>query len=493
MTTWHNDVQRTGQNQKETTLNLSNVNSSSFGKVNFLKTDGKVDAMPLYLSDLTVMGKKRNVVFVASEHGTVYAFDADTGSQLWTVTTLAPGETPSGDHGCGQISPEIGITSTPVIDRSMGQNGIIYVVGMSKDPTGKYHQRLHALDVTTGAELLGGPTGITATYPNANGTLTFNAGSYAERAALLLLNGNIYTGWTSHCDQGDYNGWVLAYSASTLKQSAVLNLTPNGSEGSIWMSGAGMAADSSNNIYFLDANGTFDTNLDANGFPKNKNFGNAFIKLSTSVGLSVADYFETFNTVQQSNADEDLGSGGALIIPDQTDSSGNIQKLVVGAGKDGNIYLLNRENMGKYNPSKNNIYQELSNLLGAGEFAAPAYFNGTLYYGAVGQKLKAIPFHASKLTTSPSSETANNFKYPGTTPSISADGNSNAIVWAVENIEPAVLHAYSAADLGKELYNSSQSGSRDQFAHNKFITPMIAGGKVFVGTPTGVVVFGLLK
>jgi hypothetical protein len=483
-------VQRTGQNLNETTLNLSNVNSSSFGKVNFLQTDGKVDAMPLYLSNLTVQGQKRNVVFVASEHGSVYAYDADTESQLWVASTLGPGETPSDDRGCNQISPEIGITSTPVIDRSAGANGTIYVVGMSKDSSGNYHQRLHALDVTTGAELFGGPTEITATYPNASGQLTFNPGLYAERAALLLLNGTIYTAYTSHCDQGNYNGWIIAYNASTLKQSAVLNLTPNGSEGSIWMSGAGMAADSSN-IYFLDANGTFDTNLDANGLPINKDYGNAFIKLSTSGGLSVADYFAIFNTVQLSDIDEDLGSGGALVVPDQTDSSGNTQHLVVGAGKDANIYLLSRDNMGKFNPGQNNIYQQVS--LGAGVFGGPAYFNGTLYYGPVGSTLKAIPFNAAKLATTPSSQTATQFTFPGTTPGISANGNSNAIIWAVENTSPAVLHAYDATNLAKELYNSNQAGSRDQFANNKFITPMIAGGKVFVGTPSGVVVFGLLK
>jgi outer membrane protein assembly factor BamB len=490
---WHDDLQRTGQNLDETTLNLLNVNSTSFGKVNFLNTDGRVDAMPLYLSGLTVQGQKRNVVFVVSEHGSVYAFDADTGTQLWVVSTLGAGESPSGNHGCSQITPEIGITSTPVIDRSAGPNGTIYVVGMSQDASGKYHHRLHAVDVTTGAELLGGPTEITATYPNASGGLTFDPSPYAERAALLLLNGTIYTGWTSHCDQGTYNGWVIAYNASTLKQSSVLNLTPNGSEGSIWMSGAGLAADSGGNIYFLDANGTFDTSLDTSGFPINRDFGNGFMKLSTAGGLGVADYFETSNTVQQSNADEDFGSGGALVLPDLIDSSGRTQHLVVGAGKDANIYLLNRDNMGKFNPSKNNIYQEVSNLLGAGVFSAPAYFNGTLYYGPVGQPLKAIPIQSAQLTTSPSSLTTNAFTYPGTTPSISANANANAIVWAVENTSPAVLHAYDATNLRKELYNSNQAGSRDQFANNKFITPMIAGGKVFVGTPTGVAVFGVLK
>jgi hypothetical protein len=260
------------------------------------------------------------------------------------------------------------------------------------------------------------------------------------------------------------------------------------------MSGAGMAADAVGYIYFLDANGTFDTTLDANGFPGNHDFGNGFLKLSTMGTLAVSDYFVTFDTTQQSNEDADLGSGGALVLPDQTDSSGQKRQLVVGAGKDGNIYLLDRNNMGKFDPGKNNIYQQISNALGGGEFGSPAYFNGTLYYGSVGQTLQAFPFQSAMLATSPTSQSAVKFTYPGTTPSISANGASGGIVWAVENSNPAVLHAYDAADLSHELYNSNQEGTRDSFgAGNKFITPMIAGGKVFVGTPNGVAVFGVLK
>lgn len=322
----------------------------------------------------------------------------------------------------------------------------------------------------------------------------FDPGQYAERAALLLLNGIIYTAWTSHCDYSPYQGWIIGYDASTLKRSSVLNLTPNGSEGSIWMSGAGMAADASGNIYFLDANGTFDTTLDSNGFPSNNDFGNAFLKVSTSGTLAVTDYFATFDTAQQSQADSDLGSGGALVLPDQTDSSGQKRLLVVGAGKDGNVYVLDRNNMGKFDTSKNNIYQQLSNVLGGGVFGAPAYFNGTLYYGAVGQTLKAFPVQSTVLASSPSSQSSMKFTYPGTTPSVSANGASGGIVWAVENGASAVLHAFDVVDLSHELYNSNQAGMRDSFgARNKFITPMIAGGKVFVGTPNGVAVFGLLK
>jgi hypothetical protein len=260
------------------------------------------------------------------------------------------------------------------------------------------------------------------------------------------------------------------------------------------MSGAGMAADASGNIYFLDANGTFDTTQDSNGFPTNNDFGNAFLKVSTSGTLAVTDYFSTFDTAQQSQADSDLGSGGALILPDQTDSSGQKRQLVVGAGKDGNVYVLDRNNMGKFDPSKNNIYQQLSNALGGGVFGAPAYFNGTLYYGAVGQTLKAFPVQLAVLASSPLSQSSMKFTYPGTTPSVSANGASRGIVWAVENGASAVLHAFDVVDLSHEFYNSNQAGMRDSFgAGNKFITPVIAGGKVFVGTPNGVAVFGLLK
>ena len=497
--TYHNDNTRTGQNLNETLLTLSNVNSTNFGKLGFLSVDGKVDAQPLYVSNLTVAGSPHNVVFIVTEHDSVYAFDADTLAQLWKVTVLGSGETTSDDHGCGQVTPEIGITSTPVIDLSAGPNGTIFVVAMSKDNFGNYHQRLHALDVTTGAELSGSPKEIQAIYPTAGGgTTTFAPGQYKERAGLLLLNGVVYTSWASHCDIAPYSGWVIGYGESTLQQASVFNFTPNGSEGSVWMSGAGPAADSLGNIYFLAANGTFDTSLNANGFPVNGDYGNAFMKLSTSGNsLSVADYFTMHNTVAESNADQDLGSGGALLLPDLTDSLGNTWHLSVGAGKDSIIYVVNRDSMGKFNPTSDNIYQEISaNGLagGSGVYAMPAYFNGTLYYGAVNDSLKAFTIANARVVTPPSSNTASTFAYPGTTPSISANGTSNGIVWAVQNSGgTAILHAYDATNLANELYNSNQAGTRDQFSDNKFITPMVANGKVFVGTPTGAIVFGLLS
>jgi outer membrane protein assembly factor BamB len=497
--TYKNDLSRSGQNLSESTLTPANVTASSFGLLRKLPVDGKVDAQPLYVSRLSVSGSAHNVVFAATEHDSVYAFDADSGSTLWHVSLLAAGETLSDSHGCGQVIPEIGVTSTPVIDRSAGAHGILYVVAMSKDSSGNYHQRLHALDLATGAELLNGPVEITASYPTAaGGASMFSPGQYEERAALLLLNGTIYTSWTSHCDYAAYFGWIIAYSASTLSRTAVLNVAPNsgGVGPAIWMSGGGPAADSAGNIYLLTANGAFETTMDANGFPSAQDYGNSFLKISTAGGsLSVADYFTMYNEVAESSADQDLGSGGEMLLPDLTDSTNTVRHLAIGAGKDGNIYIVNRDSMGKFSPSGNGqIWQQVSGALTSSIFATPAYFNRTVYYGDVGATLKAFAVSNAKLAATPQSQSAAHFVFPGTAPSVSANGTSNAIVWAHENTDPAVLHAYDAANLAHEFYNSSQAaGNRDQFGTgNKFITPTVADGKVFVGTTAGVAVFGLL-
>ena len=499
---WHNDNLRTGRNPSETALTLKNVNSATFGKLFVLSTDGLVDAEPLYVPSLTVNGATHNVVYVASEHGSVYAFDADNGATLWQVTALGSGETSSDNRGCGQVTPEIGVTSTPVIDLSAGAHGTIYLVAMSKDSSGNYHQRLHALDITTGTEEFGGPVEVAAKYPgtgdnSVGGFVVFDPKQYKERAALLLLNHIVYTSWASHCDDRPYTGWIISYNETTLAQKSVLNVTPNGNEGAIWAAGAGLAADPSGNIYFLDANGTFDTTLDKDGFPVSGDYGNAIMKLSTKKGqLAVADYFNMNNTVAESDKDEDLGSGGAMVIPNIKDSGGAIHQLVVGAGKDANIYLADRTNMGKFNPNNNSqLYQEVTGGLSGGVYSAPAYTTDRIYYGAVGDHIKAFAFNSSaKLNSTPQSQTGTSFGFPGATPSISGSAKADLILWATENTSPAVLHAYNASNLAVELYNSNQaSGGRDQFGNgNKFITPMIANGKVYVGTQTGVGVFGLL-
>jgi hypothetical protein len=498
VTTYKNDVLRTGQNTTESVLTTANVTSATFGLLRTLAVDGKVDAQPLYLSKLTVAGASHNVVFVATENNSVYAFDSDTGATVWQVSLTASGETTSDIHSCSQVTPQIGITSTPVIDRSAGAHGTVFAVAMTKDAAGNYHQRLHALDVTSGAEMTGSPKEITATYL----ATSFAPGQYEERAALLLANGTIYTSWTSHCDDAPYGGWVMAYSESTLAQTGVLNVAP-GASGSgyssqgpaIWMSGGGPAADTTGNVYVLTGNGRFETTLDANGFPSAGDYGNSFVKISTSGGvLAVADYFALKNGVTESGNDQDLGSGGIMLLPDLTDANDTLHHLAVGAGKDGNLYVVSRDSLGKFTATANNIWQELDGALPGGIWSTPAYFNGAVYYGTSGGTLKAFSVTNAQLSGSAVSQSATQFTYPGTSPVASANGTTNGIIWAYENATPAVLHAYDATNLIHELYNSNQAANgRDQFgAGNKFIAPTVADGKVFAASTTGVGVFGLL-
>jgi hypothetical protein len=495
--TYKYDASRSGSNPTESVLTTSNVNSTSFGLLRFLPADGKVDAQPLYLAALSVNGATHNVVYVASENDTVYAYDADSGALLWQVSLLGAGEQASDAvYGCTQVTPSIGVTSTPVIDRAAGAHGTMFVVSMSRSSAdSSYHQRLHALDVTTGAELLNGPVDISASYPVTGGSTSFDPQAYEERAALLLSQGTVYTSWTSHCDVAPYSGWVIAYSEATLARTQVFNAAPNSGGGgpAIWMAGGGPAADSAGNVYLLTANGAFEPNLDANGFPSQQDYGNSFLKLTSSgTSLTVADYFAMSNEVDESTADQDLGSGGILLLPDLTDSGGTTRHLAVGAGKDGNLYVVNRDSLGKFSSTGNNIWQQLTDALPGGIWSTPAYFNQTLYYGPNGGHLIAFNMVDAKLNAGTQSSAS--FAFPGSAPAVSANGTSNGIVWAHENSNPAVLHAYDAGNLTHELYNSSQAANgRDQYgAGNKFITPVVADGKVFVGATNGVAVYGLL-
>jgi len=493
---------RTGQNLTETVLTPGNVTSSTFGLLHLLAADGVVDAAPLVASNLTINAASHNVVYVATENDSVYAYDADSGLLLKQVSLLGTGETASDDRGCSTYAPEIGITSTPVIDRSAGPNGTIFVVAMSKDSGGTYYQRLHALDLVTLADRIA-PVVIQATYPGtaygAGGQVAFVPGQYTERGALLLTQGQIVTVWASHCDDGEYNGWIIAYSESALTQTQALNLTPNGNQGAIW-DVAGVAADSTGALYTLLGNGLFDTTLTSGNFPNQQDYGNAAVKLSLTSGtLAVTDYFTMWDTTSESTGDIDLGSGSPLLLPDQADSTGTTRHLMLAAGKDTNLYLLDRDNMGKYNGNvsgSDTIYQELDGALSAGLYSAPVYFNGSIYFADVGGTLKQYALGAARLPSTPTSKSSASFAYPGASPSISANGSSNAIVWAVRSnsSSAAVLHAYNPANLLVEYYNSTQAaGSRDAFGNgNKFITPVVANGKVFVGTPSGVAVFGLL-
>ena len=498
--TYHFDNLRTGQNVNEMTLTPANVRQATFGKLGEFPVDGLVDAQPLLLSGLVIPGKgNKNVLYAVTEHDSIYAFDADSisstgGTVLWQTTALLSAETTSDDRGCAQVTPEIGITSTPVIDRS---RNAIYLIAMSKDGNGNYYQRLHALDLTTGKERFGGPATIQATYPgtgenSSNGKLVFDPKQYKERPGLLQIGGTIYTMWSSHCDFRPYTSWIMAYSADTLAQVSVLNLVPNGSDGAIWMAGAAPAADAGGNIYTILGNGDFDTTLNVQGFPSNNNCGNCYVKITSTLPLTLLDYFTPLNTVSESNGDVDFGSGGPLLLPDIVDGTGKTRHLAIGSGKDANIYVLDRDNMGKFNGGADNIYQLITGQLSGGVYSKPSYFNGTVYYGAVNDTIKAFPVTNGLLATSPSSHSAHSFAYPGATPSISASGTANGIVWVVENVSRAVLHAYDATNLSNEFYNSSQAANgRDQFSSNKFIAPMIANGRVYVGTSRSVAVFGL--
>jgi outer membrane protein assembly factor BamB len=491
---WHNDPARTGVNPNERELTPSNVNATDFGKLFEIPVDGQVFAQPLYLSGIEIPGQgMHNIVYIATEHDSVYACDADDGTVLWHVMLLKAGETSSDNFGC-LIMAEIGITATPVID-----NGVIYVQAMSKDGSGNYFQRLHALDIFTGSELVGGPVDIAASYPGGGGETVFDPKQQFDRAGLVLQDGVIYTTWSSFCDREPYNGWVICYD-TTLRQVRVLNLTPNGTEGSIWASGAAPAVDSNGHLFVATANGTFDTSLDANGFPMFHDFGGCFVNLGvgTDGALSVTDYFAPFNTVEESAGDLDLGSGGTILLPDMNDASGQTRHLGLGAGKDGHIYIFDRDNMGKFNPDSNaNVYQDVVDVFANECYSTPAFFNGRLYYGVWAETLKSFQFVNGLLDPVPVSMGPTIFGYPGATPAISADGTSNGIVWAAEKATTtmAILHAYEAQDVSNEIYNSNQAADgRDQFGTgNKFVVPAIANGKVYVGTEGGAGVFGLFN
>jgi Immunoglobulin domain len=342
VTTYHYDNLRTGQNTKETILTTTNANQSKFGKIGSFSVDGHVDAQPVYLSNVEIPNKgTKNVLYVVTEHDSVYAFDADsvngsTSTVLWQSSMLASGESTSDDRGCSQVTPEIGITSTPVIDRT---RNAIYLVAVSKTSGGSYVHRIHALDLTTGNELFSGPTTITASYPgsganSSNGNVVFDPKQYNERPGLLQIGGTIYTTWGSHCDAGAYTSWVMSCNADTLKQTSVVNMVPNGNEGGIWMAGTAPAADASGNIYFIIGNGDFGTALDSNGFPANRNCGNCFAKISSTAPMALTVYFTPLNTVAESNAVTDFGSGGPLLLPDLVDAGGVTRHLAIGSGKD---------------------------------------------------------------------------------------------------------------------------------------------------------------
>jgi hypothetical protein len=493
MLTWHNDVARTGHNVNETVLTLANVNSKTFGKLFSFPVDGQIFAQPLYVYNVAIAGKGTyNVVYVATENDSVYAFDADGVSQtaLWHDSFIDPSKgitpIPCGDTGavpCPFASNLVGITGTPVIDSS---GGTLYVVAATKE-NGKYVNRLHALDITSGAEKFGGPVQIEASVKgtgagNVRGIVSFNALHQSQRPGLLLLNGIVYIGWASFGDVPPFHGWLLGYNATSLTQVAVFNSTPNGSDGGVWQSGGGLSADPAGNIYGITGNGTFDVNRGGS------DWGDSFLKFDGS--LAVQDYFTPFDQFKLSKNDLDLGSGAGLLLPPQ---KGKFPDEIVSAGKEGFIYVVNRSNMGKFNSQKNNVIQTVRGSVN-GYWSTAAYWSNTLYFAGQQDFLSQYTLTKGLLSSSPVSHTLDKF---GTTPSISANRLSNAIVWAVQpnaQVRPAILHAYDGTKVARELYNSQQAGQRDVLGFGiTFCVPTIMNGKVYVGTSTELDVLGLLQ
>jgi len=489
------DSGRTGQNLAETILSPANVNSSTFGKIKSYSLDGSTYTQPLYVPNLSIPGQGTfNVVFVATEHDSVYAFDADAvqSSPLWKQSFIDPANgittVPQGDVG-STIFPEIGITGTPVIDLS---TQTMYLVALTKE-NGNYVQRLHALDITTGQEKLGGPVDIQASVPgigsgtDGNGNVAFQPKIELQRAGLLLLNGVIYIAWGSHGDNGPYHGWVIAYKASDLSQVAVWNATPDGKAGAIWQSGAGLSADSNGTVYAVTGNGTFDASLGGTAYSDSV----VALKLNGST-LSVSDYFAPFNQAMLSTDDSDVGSSGLTLIPGT--------RLGTTAGKDGSIYLVNLDNLGQFNAVDNSqIVQYLAFAIGTAaednNFSSATFFNGNVYY--IGQTEPAFQYQliGGLLSVSPVTESANKFGHRGAQPVVSANGNANAIMWAIEYLQGAngVLHAYDANNLATELYNSNQAGQRDIFGTGvRFSVPTVINGKVYVPAKSQLAVFGNL-
>lgn len=495
--TYHNDAARTGQDLSETNLTLANVNTNTFGLLFSQSVDGQIYGQPLYVSNVAITNKgTHNTVFVVTEHDSVYAFDADnnTGSNaspLWHVSFINPvvGITtvPNQDVNSLDLVPEIGITSTPVIDPT---SKTIYVEAKTKETSGNtvnYVHRLHALDLGSGMEKFGGPVVIDPVINGVGidndgaGHVPFNSLRQLNRPGLLLANGVVYAAFSSHGDNEPYHGWVIGYNASTLQLQGVFNVTPNGSEGGIWEANDGPAADTSGYIYVSTGNGTFDGTT-------NSDYGDSFLKLKPlGTNVILIDYFTPYNQAALSSSDMDLASGGLVLLPDAAGNSTH-QHLLVGAGKQGVMYLVDRDNLGHFNSSNNNQIVQSIPLTSC--FSTPAYFNGMLFYIGNGGTPQAYSCSGGLLGTNPLSFNTNVFGYPGASPSISANGTNNGILWAIQNGTPAILHAYNATNLANELYNSRQSPCDELGTAVKFSVPTIANGKVYVGTAAALAVFG---
>jgi hypothetical protein len=488
---YHNDNGRTGQNLTETVLTTGNVNSNQFGKLFVLPVDGQIYAEPLYVQGVSVAGQgTHNVVFAATQNDSVFAFDADglQTTPLWQISLLpAGGQTLSTSDigGCANISPQVGITSTPVIDPA---TNIMYVVARSKivaNGTTTYYQYLHAIEINSGIEVNGGPVQIQATINANNGPVSFNPQTQNQRAGLFVENGVVYIAWASHCDIQPYHGWLMGYQESNLQQVAVYNSTPNGQQAGIWQSGAAPAVDEYGYIYLMNGNGTTDV------MTGGTDYGEGLMKLNPG-NLTIDDYFVPSNYQTLNSSDLDLGSGGPMLIPNQPNPP---TQMLVAAGKQGMVYLVNQTDLGEYNSQTNNVLQTLPAGTVPTAHSMPAYWQNNVYFCGVGDYAKSYLLSNGLLSTEPTAESPETFGYPGATPAVSANETTNGILWVLSTVQgyPALLHAFDATNVSRELYNSDDDVSRDQAGMAvKFVVPTVANGKVYIGTQTEVDVYGLL-
>ena len=499
MMTYHGDASRSGLNGQERALAPSRVNTATFSRLFTRSVDGNLYAQPLYVANLLIGTSYQNVVYAATEHDSVYAFNADgkTTLPIWKRNFLGTNITTQPRKSNNLISPEIGITGTPVIDPS---SKTLFVVATTLE-SGVAKHKLHALSLMTGAEKYGGPVTISGSYAG----LAFDPARHLQRPALLLVNGEVIICFGSHGDSLPYQGWMFAYSTSgsILHSTGVFSTAPSSNgAAAIWNSGGGPAADTNGNIFVVTGNGDFD--LDTGGLSG----GDSFLKLALSNGaFQMLDFYTPSNESTLNSQDQDLGSGGPMIAP--TQSSAAIPSLILCGGKDGIIYVVNRSNMGHFNATADPAVQKLT--IGSpepinGNWVTPANWNGYVYFGGTDESVMAFKFTNGLLPTSPSSQTTNIFGYPGASATVSASGTSNGIVWVLDNSAflggarggtvnpagPAILHAYRADDLAVELYNSSQAGTRDTGGTAiKFTVPTVANGHVYVGGAKQLTVYGI--
>src|SRR5215469_8757211 len=500
VTTSQYDNSRSGATLNEKTLTPRNVNARQFGRIGGFGVDGPVYAQPLFVPGVEIPGKgSHDVLFVATENDSVYAFDANRPGDraLWKVSFLDSargiGVVSEDDVQCPFLRPEVGITSTPVIDL---KSGTLYVLARTRIThrvsSNEYFQHLHALAITTGVEKFGGPKLISASVAGkgagaSNGRVDFDPLRENPRAALLLANGVVYLTWASCCDVDPYHGWVMAYDAQTLAQRAVLNVNPSGSEAGIWLADTGLAVDASGDLYVPTGNGTFDANTGR------QDYGDSVLRLDGST-LAIKDYFTPHDQDRISEAESDVGSSGPLLLPDQP---GPHKHLLLQPTKDSTIYVIDRDNMGKFHRDSDAL-AGIVHMHGGG-YGAIAYWNGRAYFAASDDSLRGYSITNAQLTQALAS--SRKFENPGATPSVSGDGKKNGIVWAVStktwngpDTKPAVLYAYDATKLGESLYTSEQNSQRDRAAlATRFVIPVVINGRVYFGTRSEVEVYGLLK